>query len=131
MELNRLFDQVEKLLDSASWRSVFGEPYKEGDVTIIPLARLKYGFGAGFGSGGPTQDESEPGASGEGVGYGGGILADPAGVVRIQGDRVVVEPYLNVGRLGLAGILFAAWAIFWITWSIRQVAKGGTGQPGN
>lgn len=123
MELNRLFDQIEKLLDSASWRTVFGDPHKEGEVTIIPLARLKYGFGAGFGSGGMKPDDTDPGSLGEGAGYGGGILADPAGVVRITGDQVVVEPYVNVTRLGMAGILLAAWSVFWGTYTIRHLRK--------
>lgn len=123
MELNRMFDQIEKLLDSASWRTVFGEPYKEGEVTIIPLAHVKYGFGAGFGGGQSQPDAEEPGGTGEGAGYGGGILADPAGVIRIGQDHVVVEPYVNVSRLGMAGILMAAWAVFWGTYTIRQLRK--------
>lgn len=123
MELNRMFDQIERLLDSATWRTVFGEPYKEGAVTIIPLARIKYGFGAGFGSGETNSDEAKPGGTGEGAGYGGGILADPAGVIRIADDHVVVEPYVNVSRLGLAGILLAAWAVFWGTYTIRHLRK--------
>lgn len=123
MELNRLFDQLEKLLDSASWRTVFGEPHTEGEVTIIPLAHVKYGFGAGFGSGETDEDDAKPTSSGEGAGYGGGILADPAGVVRITGDHVVVEPYVNVTRLGLAGILLAAWSVFWGTYTIRHLRK--------
>ncbi len=123
MELNRMFDQVEKLLDSASWRTVFGEPYKEGAVTIIPLARLKYGFGAGFGSGETNTEEANPGGTGEGAGYGGGILADPAGVVRIADDDVEIEPYVNVSRLGLAGILLTAWIVFWATYTLRHLRK--------
>ncbi len=111
MELNRLFDQIEKLLDSASWRTVFGEPHKED------------GFGAGFGSGETDEDDAQSGGSGEGAGYGGGILADPAGVVRITGDHVVVEPYVNITRLGLAGIVLAAWSVFWGTYTIRHLRK--------
>ncbi|QLQ07726.1 MAG: hypothetical protein HZY76_18110 [Anaerolineae bacterium] len=92
-------------------------------MTIIPLARLTYGFGAGFGSGGSGEDSAHPASSGEGGGYGGGIRADPAGVVRISDNDVVVEPYVNVTRLGLAGILFAAWAIFWGAYTIRHLRK--------
>jgi len=42
----------ESLSTRAQVKSVFGEPIIAGDKTIIPVAKVAYGFGGGTGSGG-------------------------------------------------------------------------------
>ena len=42
----------ESLSTRAQVKSVFGEPIIAGDKTIIPVAKIAYGFGGGTGSGG-------------------------------------------------------------------------------
>ena len=49
MPLNRLFDAVERVRDTAQWRAAFGEPQVFEDRTVIPVAQVGYGFGLGFG----------------------------------------------------------------------------------
>jgi uncharacterized spore protein YtfJ len=66
----------DNLASGAQVKSVFGEPIIAGDKTIIPVARIAYGFGAGAGTGG-VGDKS---AKGEGGGGGGGMRAKPVGI---------------------------------------------------
>ncbi len=42
----------ENLSSRAQVKSVFGEPIVAADKTVIPVARVAYGFGAGAGTGG-------------------------------------------------------------------------------
>ena len=86
---------IEKLASSfgqnASVKNVFGEPIYSGDKTIIPVARIAYGFGGGYGKGNkkPKKDdareqvhaEEEP--FGKGAGGGGGFTATAKGIYEI------------------------------------------------
>ncbi|HUJ20859.1 MAG TPA: spore germination protein GerW family protein [Bryobacteraceae bacterium] len=68
---------IEPLSKSATAKSVFGEPITASGKTIIPVARVAYGFGGG---GGRRPHET---SSGEGEGGGGGVYAVPLGVIEV------------------------------------------------
>ena len=86
---------IEKLASSfgqnASVKNVFGEPIHSGDKTIIPVARIAYGFGGGYGQGNKKQKkddaaeqvhaEEEPVE--KGAGGGGGFTATAKGIYEI------------------------------------------------
>lgn len=84
---------IEKLAagfgQSASVKNVFGEPIQAGDKTIIPVAKITYGLGGGFGHSKKNKKQLEAVVSpeeapiGEGAGGGGGLLATPKGVYEI------------------------------------------------
>ena len=93
--LERLADRIG---GKASVRSVFGEPVVCGSVTVIPGARVGFGFGGGAGhmpwrrrasedSGGPG-----PAAASEGGGGGGGADARPLGFIEIREGEVRYRP---------------------------------------
>src|ERR1700756_2760848 len=69
----------ENLAGRAQVKSVFGDPVVAGDKTIIPVAKIAYGFGAGAGTGGVGDTR----AKGEGGGGGGGVRARPVGVFEV------------------------------------------------
>jgi len=100
----------ENLSSRAQVKSVFGEPIVAGEKTIIPVARIAYGFGGGTGSGGLEIKT----ARGEGGGGGGGVGVLPVGVFEIGpketrfvaiGDKKKLLATLLLGA-GL-GLLFA------------------------
>jgi uncharacterized spore protein YtfJ len=100
----------ESLSTRAQVASVFGDPIVAGDKTIIPVAKIAYGFGGGTGSGGLEIKT----ARGEGGGGGGGVGALPVGVFEVgpQGTRFVAvgdkKKLLGTLLLGAAlGLLFA------------------------
>ncbi len=77
--VDRLLERLaEQIGARASVQAVFGEPVRQGDVTVVPVARVRWGFGGGSGSAnGPTT------GSGSGSGGGGGVSADPVGYLEI------------------------------------------------
>jgi uncharacterized spore protein YtfJ len=89
---------------SASVRAVFGEPIERDGITVIPVARVRWGFGGGAGRGpiavGPGADTEgagtaggiDQGLSGMGTGGGGGATADPIGYLEIGPDGVSFNP---------------------------------------
>lgn len=106
-------DMIERTL---SIRHVYGEPIHQGETTVIPVARVAYGFGAGGGwahKRGPKRISGES-ASGEdnlpkaqGGGGGGGVRMMPVGALEIspRGTRFIryrpLTPLLGAAAFGL------------------------------
>ncbi|HEY1262118.1 MAG TPA: spore germination protein GerW family protein [Terriglobales bacterium] len=67
----------ENLSKNAGVRNVFGEAIHSGDQTILPVARVAYGFGGGSG---PAQE----GSPREGGGGGAGVRLNPVGIFVIS-----------------------------------------------
>jgi uncharacterized spore protein YtfJ len=68
--------------DKVQTATVFGEPVVREGITVIPVARARFGFGGGGGAGAHGGDE------GSGGGGGGGALVSPVGYIEIR-DRAV------------------------------------------
>jgi len=73
---------LERLADSlgakATVDAVYGDPIRQGDMTIVPVARVRWGLGGG---GGTSEGPGQEPASGSGAG--GAVLADPVGHLEI------------------------------------------------
>jgi uncharacterized spore protein YtfJ len=119
-------EPIERMVDEMGVDAVFGEPIREGGVTVVPVAEVRFAFGYGYGSGRGRGEETEGGPStdeGSGGGSGAGGRASAKGYIRISADEVSFEPVLDVTRLALAGIALAAWSVFWIGRTIRAVGR--------
>ena len=103
---------AERVGAKASVRAVFGDPIERGEITVIPVARVRWGFGGGAGRGpiavGPgidaegvsTKGGADEGLAGVGTGGGGGATADPI----VQPDRHAhAEPRLPARQRGRYG----------------------------
>jgi uncharacterized spore protein YtfJ len=66
--------------DKAKVATVFGEPVERGDITVIPVAKARFGFGGGGGAG------ARGGEEGSGGGGGGGAVVSPVGYIELRGD---------------------------------------------
>jgi len=126
--LTQVIEPIENMMKRLTVNTVFGEPLKEGEQTIIPVASVSYGFGfgAGYGSGqSPDQEEGQPANVGEGGGSGAGAMgkAKPQGVLRITAEGVHFEPAMDPKTIALAGIAMIAWNVFWIAATVRAFAR--------
>lgn len=68
--LERLATQVGA---KAGAKAVFGDAVERDGITVIPVARVRWGVGAGGGEG----------PEGSGSGGGGGVVADPIGYIEV------------------------------------------------
>ena len=112
------FEPIAALLErSLSIRHVYGEPVQRGDTTVIPVAKVAYGFGAGGGQGRRSSRGSVEGKgtggpdtpSGEGGGGGGGVRMTPVGALEVgpHGTRFVqFQPLVPLLGAGAAGLVF-------------------------
>ena len=89
----------ESLRSTASVKSVFGEPIHAEGKTVVPVAKVAYGFGAGGGRKSNHADGSSDQPQGEGGGGGGGMRAFPAGVLEITEAQTRFIPYTDLRPL--------------------------------
>ena len=90
---DRLLERLAELVGAkAGVDVVFGEAIHHGALTVVPVARVRWGFGGGGGSA-----EGSPTGAASGSGGGGGVAADPVGYLEIGPDgatfRPIREPY--------------------------------------
>jgi hypothetical protein len=97
----------------ASAKAVFADPVEREGVTVIPVARVRWGFGGGFGEG----DGSSGSPSGSGGG--GGVQASPMGFIEVHDGRAEYRSVRDPMRLAIAWLLLpvsaAAAAVVMVT----------------
>jgi uncharacterized spore protein YtfJ len=81
--LERLAD---RLGGKATVTAVFGEPVVCEGVTVIPVAKVRFGFGGGAGG------ETGTAKTVEGGGGGGGAEARPVGFIEIKNGTATFKP---------------------------------------
>src|SRR5258707_5309740 len=75
--------------------TVFGDPVERDGITVIPVAKVSWGFGGGAGSGSnPRQSQV-----GEGSCRGGGTMADPLWFIEIKNGRATSYPIYDFGTM--------------------------------
>ncbi|HXQ29110.1 MAG TPA: spore germination protein GerW family protein [Gemmatimonadales bacterium] len=99
---------AEHLRTSASVKTVYGDPVIVDGRTIIPVARVAYGFGGGTGTkrGSALPEGAERKANQEeGEGAGGGMSAKPVGVVEIGPEETKFVAFGNARKLALTALI--------------------------
>jgi uncharacterized spore protein YtfJ len=87
----------ESILGQAGVKTIYCEPITAQGKTVIPVAKIVYGFGAGAGTGGVGNAS----AQGEGGGGGAGVRTIPVGVIEISDQPTRFIPITS--RKKLAG----------------------------
>jgi uncharacterized spore protein YtfJ len=126
VDVNEVLDQAREAI---TVKRVFGDPYEKDGTTIVPVANVMGGAGAGGGSGvgkrlpatgeGPTGDVAAD--SGYGTGY--GVRATPAGVYVIKGGDVEWKPAVDMNRLFLQRALVALVGLLVLRSIVRTLVR--------
>lgn len=110
-------DVVANARDAMTVRRVFGDPYENDGVVVIPAARVQGGAGGGDGS----SDSGEGRGAGSGTGF--GLSARPAGAFVVQGGDVKWKPAVDVNRIVLGGQVVAVVALLVARAIVRARAR--------
>lgn len=105
-EIESIRSIIEQMGQRASVKSVYGEPIEFGGKTVVPIAKIGYGFGGGYGS----SDEEK---GGSGAGGGGGVSATPVGVLEVTEDSTQFVRFKSRKRISLAFIAGIAVGLLW------------------
>ncbi len=102
---------AERVGARASARAVFGDPVERDGVTVIPVAKVRWMFGGGAGSGG--EEDSYESDHGQGAGGGGAVSATALGYIEIRDGQATFRPIgdaVALWPLVLAGAA-SAWLV--------------------
>jgi uncharacterized spore protein YtfJ len=116
----------ERLQTGALAETVYGPSRTVGDRTIIPVARVAYGFGLGGGAS-PT---SAGAGAGSGGGGGAGVKATPVAVVEISPGGTRIIPIVDVGQIVTRAFVFAGCMALAGMLLGRRPASAGAGMAG-
>jgi uncharacterized spore protein YtfJ len=95
---NTLVERIGEVVQvHANAKQVYGEPVERDGLTIIPVARVQWGFGGG----GIGHGALERG------GGGGGARATPAGYIEVRGCQAEYRPIHDLGGVApiVAGVV--------------------------
>jgi uncharacterized spore protein YtfJ len=84
---------AEKLGAVARASTVFGEPVERDGITVIPVAKARWGFGGGAGQRSESGDDNE---HEEGAGGGGGVQVTPVGFIEMRNNEAYFRPIRSV-----------------------------------
>jgi uncharacterized spore protein YtfJ len=104
--------------EAISVSRVFGEAYRIGDRTLVPVATVAGGAGGGGGEQGDREGEQPE----RGVGGGFGLTARPLGVYEVDADGVTWHPAVDVQRIVRGAQLLVGLLIVCVT--IRVARRG-------
>jgi uncharacterized spore protein YtfJ len=126
--IDEMIHRLSTIPEESGASACFGAPVERDGHTIIPVARVAFGYGAGFGRGtGTGKHHAENGAGGvdegEGGGGGGGGSSTPVAIIDISSADVRIEPILDQTRISVGGMALAGWMAFWLFFTIRTVAR--------
>ncbi len=119
--VNEFFATFERAQNIAAIENVYGQPITYGDSVIVPVASVSQFFGVGLGVGNNQGEE----AQNKGMGGGGTarVKARPIALAEIMPQGVDVHPVIDENRALTAGLLFAAWAVFWAARTLVKLFK--------
>ena len=103
---------------------VFAEPVERDGVTVIPVAKVRWGFGGGAGAG--QGSEREAGA-GSGAGGGGGVMASPIGYIELANGQSrfrPLSPFYGLAPVILAGRIAFALVARGLARTVRESRRG-------
>ena len=107
MALQEILKNISGRLEgSADVKRVFGEPMVVDGMTIIPVAKVRYGFGGGFGEGKGDDD------AGQGGGGGGGVEVAAIGILEVTPEGTRYTSFEDRSRLIKAGFALGLIAMF-------------------
>jgi uncharacterized spore protein YtfJ len=111
----QILQSLKETFLTANVKAVYGDPIAAHGKTVIPIAKIIYGYGGGGGTGGV----GESSARGEGGGGGGGARAIPVGFIEISDQQSRFVPITDKKKLAGAIAMGAALGM-WLGWRRRR-----------
>ncbi len=103
---------LQRLAQYVRTDTIFGQPVEREDVTVIPVARARLGFGGGGGS-----DKTGE----RGGGAGGALMIDPAGFILIRKGKARFKPIVNPMLFVPVAIVLGTLAAVLVLGALRSV----------
>ena len=112
---------AERVQTTASVKAVYGDPITAEGKTIIPVARVRYGFGGGGGSqvSDPGAEDGDDPRQNMGGGGGGGVEVTPVGMIEITEGETRYVSFEEARRIIKAVVLLSVLGLL-VWWRRRR-----------
>jgi uncharacterized spore protein YtfJ len=110
-----ILQSLKESILTANVKAVYGEPISAQGKTVIPVAKIIYGYGGGSGTGGVGSSS----ARGEGSGGGGGARTIPVGVVEVSDRQTRFVPITDRRKL-VGAVAMGIGLGMWLSWRRRR-----------
>lgn len=101
-------DALTRARDAMTVRTAFGEPIVQGDVVVLPAAKIRGGAGG---------SDSEDDKGGAGGGF--GVTTTPIGAFVIKDGEVRWRPAIDINKIVMGGQIVAVVALL----SLRSILR--------
>jgi uncharacterized spore protein YtfJ len=101
-------DALTRAREAMTVRTAFGEPIVQGDVVVLPAAKIRGGAGGG-------SDDADGGGAGGGF----GVTTTPIGAFVIKDGEVRWRPAIDINKIVMGGQIVAVVALL----SLRSIMK--------
>lgn len=110
MKLDKMIAQIKEVIHSGAGVNLsIGSPSSIGKISVVPVARVVFGFGGGGGQG-PANKKKKQSASPDaeapqeaedsfGGGGGGSVKTEPVGIYVIKEDKVRFYPVVSMREI--------------------------------
>jgi uncharacterized spore protein YtfJ len=119
-----VLDTLTQAVDAGGAGRVFGTPITQGDVIMLPVARIS---GGGGGGGGAAPADHNGKGTQEGSGGGFGTSARGLGVIVLKDGQVTWRPAVDVNRIVLGGQIVAIVALLVARSVLKSRSNDGAG----
>ncbi len=113
---NFLERMAEKLGVQGRSASVYSEPIEKNGITIVPVAKVRWGFGGGGGAGGAKDGK------GHGSGGGGGMRVTPVGYIELKDGQSEFKPIRDASSF-VPAILAGGAVSFFLLRALRKLLR--------
>jgi uncharacterized spore protein YtfJ len=103
---------AEKLGATARAAHIFGEAVERDDVTVIPVARARWGLGGGGGKKGLASRS-------QGMGGGGGVIVEPVGFIELRAGEARYRPIFD-SKLRIAAVIAGGFLLMGLVRRLRE-----------
>ena len=121
VEIQTLLGFLADLREKANVNACFGDPVTAEGRTVIPVAKIGYGFAVMSGHEMTAEKKVTEKTAGKAGSSGGAMRARPLAVVEMTPARVWVEPIVDEQKLALAGALLTGWSVFWLARALVSI----------
>ncbi len=115
--IQKIIDQVQK---SANIKAILGDPIKQNNLTVIPVAALSVRGGGGGGIKPQKEPGKEPEPQQGGMGLGVSISIKPIGYIRIVGEQAEFVPIVDRTKIVMSGLIVGGLALFFLGKMLRK-----------
>ena len=121
--VKEIISEIKNIIEVTSKsEKIYGIPIEKDNITVIPVSKISYSAGGGFGKG-RSNLKKENNEKGERGGYGLKASTKPVGYIKIQNNETSFEPIVDVNQILKHTFLFSGLSLLFFFKFIIKIKR--------